>query len=189
MRFRIKGIKGAESLEAALNELAKEIERVDKGRPRLNAGVNVLIDEGPEGFTITGTASGDGESIPDHPFTLSGSIVSGAAYISCTPGLIDNIVPTMGGTSLASVPAPKIAVAGADGQLWIKNTLDDTGSIIASIVEAGGAMPEDDEDGDFCYRLLGSFTSASGQFTSVWSALQTNQSHKRCGGVSIWGQA
>jgi hypothetical protein len=184
MRFRIKN---QPQLEIWLNALADEIERVEKGRPRLNAGVNVLIDEGPEGFTITGTATGDGGSSPDLPFQLTGFIEADTAYISCTPGLIDDIVPTMGGISLLNLPAPKIAVTGASGVLWVKNTLDAAGVITASIIEAGSAMPANSSV--LAYRMLGSFTSASGQFTSVVSLLHTNQAHRRCNGSSTWGSA
>lgn len=126
-------------------------------------------------------------STPPHPFKLTGFIESGTAYIRVYPGLIDNIVPTIGGVSLVRIPAPSVAVSGAAGVLWVKCTLDATGGITNAIIETGSALPEDDEN--YAHRMLGSFTSASGQFTSIWSALNTNQSHKRCGGYSTWGAA
>ena len=131
-------------------------------------------------------------SAPISPFTPSGSIEGGAAYVSFSPGLINNAIPTIEGTHLNMLvgeppAAPKIAVSGAAGQVWVRCELDGEGRITDCIVQTGATIPVDDDD--YAYRLLCTFTSASGQFTSLWQAITHNQSHKRCGGESTWGIA
>jgi hypothetical protein len=107
-------------------------------------------------------------------------------------GLVDNIVPKIDGVFLSSrigmPPAPpKIAVTGTSGQVWLECTLDAAGTITNVIVGTGATMLPDTTS--IAYRLLGTFTSADGQFTSVLSALNTNQTHRRCAGTSTWGSA
>ena len=154
------------------------------------------VATGPSGTTITG---GFGRSRPQRtyspptPFKLRGEIVAAvppspaAAFITVFPGLVNNIVPKIGSVSLVTVPAPKITVTGATGQVWLKCTLDANGEITEVIVDTGETMPDDSDE--FAYRLLGSFTSASGQFTNIWSALQTNQAHGMCAGINRWARA
>jgi len=159
---------------------------------RLTSVVGGEISGGSGGGTTLHVRSGGGGGGVKTPFKLTGLIVEEAAYIRVRPGLVDNIVPTINGVSIAGftgspLAPPKLAVSGATGQVWIKNTLDAAGTITESIIESGADMPADTET--LAYRILGSFTSDDGVFTSVTSLLTTNQSHKRCGGVSTWGSA
>lgn len=135
-------------------------------------------------------ASGGGGATIIPPFTPEDASEGETLKISFTPGLVDRFIPTIDGVSLASFtgapPAPpKITVAGAEGQVWIKNTLDAAGTITESIIETGAALPADTET--IAYRPLATFTTDEGAFTSLVGLLNTNQNHKRCGGVSTWG--
>jgi hypothetical protein len=120
-------------------------------------------------------------------FTLEDASADGVLKITVSPGLVDNIVPTIDSDFLVSLPAPKLTLTGENGEIWLKNTLDARGVITESIFQSGDEMPEDDEDGDFAYRLVGTFTSTDGAFTSLVSLLTTNQNHRRCNGSSTWG--
>jgi hypothetical protein len=139
--------------------------------------------------TLTRPTSSGARSSTITPFTLSGLVegTPGVLKITVSPGLVDNIVPTIDGEFLVSLPAPKLTLTGENGEIWLKNTLDARGVITESIVQSGDEMPEDDEDGDFAYRLVGTFTSTDGAFTSLVSLLTTNQNHRRCNGSSTWG--
>jgi hypothetical protein len=120
------------------------------------------------------------------PWFLTGQIESGVAKIGIKPGMVNNLVPTIGGTSLVAVPPPTITVTGASGIIQLKATVDGVGAITALIAEnvAGPTVTADTTT--LKYKLIGTWTSDAGQFTSVNSILNTNQTLYLCNGTAIW---
>lgn len=157
------------------------------------AGAGLRAQVLPGGRTIlTATPSRARGGGVGHPFKLTGITEPEHAYIRVSLGLVDNLIPKIDGVFLSfqigTPPAPpKIEVHGPSGQVWLKCTLDAAGTITGVVVETGETMPADTMS--TAYRLLGTFTGISGEFTSVLSVLRTNQSHRRCNGTSTWGSA
>jgi hypothetical protein len=100
--------------------------------------------------------------------------------------MVNNFVPTIGGTSLAAVPAPAMTVTGASGIIQLKATVDGAGAITALIAEnvAGPSVTADTATEK--YKLVGTWTASGGVFTSVTSILNTNQTLYLCNGTAIW---
>jgi hypothetical protein len=100
--------------------------------------------------------------------------------------MVNNFVPTIGGTSIAAVPAPGMTVTGASGIIQLKATVDAAGAITALIAEgvAGPAVTADTSTNK--YKLVGTWTASGGAFTSVTSILNTNQTFRVCAGVAEW---
>jgi hypothetical protein len=122
-----------------------------------------------------------------NPFALTGFIDTGpTAKIRIAPGMVNNFVPTIGGTSLVAVPPPAITVTGASGIIQLKATVDGAGAITALIAEgvAGPAVTADTATEK--YKLVGTWTASGGAFTSVVSILNVNQAFYLCNGTAIW---
>lgn len=121
-----------------------------------------------------------------HPFKLSGLIESGDAKIKVAPGMVNNFVPTIDGTSIVAVPAPTFTVTGASGIIQLKATVDGAGAVTALILEsiAGPSVTADTSTAK--YKLVGSWTASGGVFTSVSSILNTNLTLYLCNGTAIW---
>jgi hypothetical protein len=124
------------------------------------------------------------------PFTLTGIIETepAAAKIRIHPGLVNNSIPKIVSVSLVAVPAPTITVTGSSGIIYLKATVDDAG-VITDLIAANVAGDEEDLPEDTAtdkHRLVGTWTAASGAFTSVVSLLDRNQNLYLCGGTAIW---
>lgn len=146
----------------------------------------------PNGTTIDAavtTTQVVGRSGQIAPFTLSGFTETdpAAAKITVAPGMVNNIVPTIGGTSLAAVPAPTITVTGASGQIWMAITVDANGTATAATISNLTSTPA--ETSTVKNRLIGAWTASGGAFTSVTSILNANQTLYLCNGTAIWEQA
>jgi hypothetical protein len=123
------------------------------------------------------------------PWFLTGAIEAGpVAKIYIKPGMVNNFVPTidMSGTptSLAAFPAPSITVTGTTGIIELKATIDGAGTITALIAQNVTTASTDTSTNK--YKTLGTWTSASGAFTSVTSILNTNQTFRVCNGTAEW---
>jgi hypothetical protein len=87
-------------------------------------------------------------------------------------------------TSLAAFPAPSITVTGTTGIIELKATIDGAGTITALIAQNVTTASTDTSTNK--YKTLGTWTSASGAFTSVTSILNTNQTFRLCNGTAEW---
>ena len=155
-------------------------------------GPGVRVSRSPNGTTIDAavtTTQVVGRSGQAAPFTLFGFTETdpAAAKITVAPGMVNNIVPTIGGTSLAAVPAPTITVTGASGQIWMAVTVDGAGDATAAVITNETVEPEDTDT--MKHRLIGTWTASGGAFTSVTPILNANQTLYLCNGTAIWETA
>ncbi len=124
-----------------------------------------------------------------NPWALLGVIEAGpAATIYVAPGIVNNAIPTIDvsgtPTSIASVPAPGLVVTGSSGSVYLKATIDAAGSITDLIIESASSVPSDTSTEK--HKLIGTWTSGGGIFTSVVSILNANQTLYMCGTTAIW---
>lgn len=161
MRFRVRG-RNAAALEKALNILAAEIERVEKGRPRLTAGLGVLIDEGPDGFTVTATAQdAGGASATEPPLTLTTTVPPWwtppvpdenppKLRLFVTWGMVNNRVPIdKGGPSNGGILTPIEITNEVLTYVWLKVQFNaDFNDVEWAEIHAGGAadLPQANQD-------------------------------------------
>lgn len=130
------------------------------------------------------SSAGLASSAVVRPWKLTGAVVSGSARISVVPGMVNNLVPTIGGTSLAAFPAPTLTVTGASGIIVLQATTTTAGRVTAVAVGNVTEIPADDSTHK--YKLVGTWTASGGAFTSVVSILDANQSTYLCGAEFIW---
>lgn len=178
----MKKIKKLVSVVGPFATIGQKVNEIIDANPPLEAGTGLIITRSESNILIGLDSSSIKNRIP--PWFLTGTIVSGDAKISVNPGLVNNFVPTIGGVSLAAVPAPTITVTGAVGVIQIKATIDGNGTITAVIVENVATATADTVTNK--YKTIGGWTFASGAFTSVTSILNTNQTFYLCNGTPIW---
>jgi len=123
------------------------------------------------------------------PFKLSGLIdTNRVAKIFVKPGMVNKFIPTIkvSGTelSLAAFPAPALVVTGATGIVYLKASVDGAGSITELQVFNAATIPPDTLNAK--YRPIGSWTISNGEFTSISSILNTNQTLFICNEMPIW---
>ena len=129
------------------------------------------------------TTSGNAQSLAR--WTLNGFIDTGpTAKIRIGPGMVNNFVPTIGGTSIVAETPPSITVTGSTGIIYLDATVDATGAITALIAANATTLPTDTSTHK--YKIIGTWTASGGVFTSVNSVLNTNQTFRICGGVAEW---
>ena len=117
------------------------------------------------------------------PFFLEGFIESGDAKIYVRPGMINNIIPTISTYSIALPDPPSITLTGTVGQIWAQATL--AAGVVSSVTIANTTSAPTD-DATHKHRMIGTWTSLDGVFTSVTSVLNTNQTLYLCVGTAIW---
>jgi hypothetical protein len=123
------------------------------------------------------------------PFKLSGLIdTNNVAKIFVKPGMVNNFIPTIKVSgiqvSLVAPSVPALVVTESNGVVYIKATVDSAGTITAIEILNALTLPPDTLNAK--YRRIGSWTSSSGQFTSILSMLNTNQTLYLCNGSAIW---
>lgn len=148
------------------------------------------LPSGTTGKVKRGGSGGGPDELPFTPFDAT--VTPGSPKAGFTPGLVDRIVPSIGGDRIVLLvgdPArpPALDLPGASGYVWIKCPLDATGVATDAVFEAGAEVP--DPAPDFAYRPAAYYEIADGLITRLQRLLFSNQSHKRCGGESTWGQA
>ena len=140
---------------------------------------------GAGGMTLLPIAGNGGEPrYPRQPWTLAGFIEGGSAKIRVAPGMVNNFVPTIGGTSIAAAEPPALTVTGSSGQVYLKATVDAAGAITALVIENASSVPADTATDK--HKLVGTWTASGGVFTSVTSILGANQTLYLCNGTAIW---
>jgi len=156
---------------STLNRLAAEVSRAKS--PGLTAAtLSSMYDMRPrQRFTAS-------------PWYLSGFIDSGTAKITVAPGMVNNFVPTIGGVSLAAVTPPALTVTGASGVVYLDATVDGAGAITALIIASASSIPA--ETSTQKRKLVGAWTASGGEFTSVTSILNANQTFRMCAGNAEW---
>lgn len=113
-------------------------------------------------------------------------IVSGAAKITvANPGDVENIIPTIGGTSILTTPAPELTVV--SGDVYFECTMDAAGTFTAVEIKSAASMPANTTT--LRYRRLYTVTVSGTTVTITSQPVTTSVSHKLCGGLSTWGQA
>lgn len=125
---------------------------------------------------------------PNVPFRLVGFVDTGpTSKIIVRPGMVNNLVPTIGGTSIAAMPPPALTVSGSTGVVYLKATVDAAGTITALVIQNGTSVPADTTTAPiYKYKLIGSWTASGGAFTSVMGILNTNQTFRLCNGAAEW---
>jgi len=183
------------SVPQAFVFIAKKInEIIDRNQP-LKAGTGITITESETSRLISldssiygevsGGINGNRGRLSRPPWFLTGQIEAGpTAKIYIQPGIVNNFVPTIGGTSMAAYPRPSITVTGATGMIELKATVDGAGTITALIAQNVTTASTDTSTNK--YKTLGTWTYASGAFTSVTSILNTNQTFRVCNGTAEW---
>ncbi len=119
-----------------------------------------------------------------HPWKMTGVVEGGVAKIYFRPGMVSNFIPTIGGVSLVAVTPPTLTVTGTSGIVYLDATVDFTGAITALIIANASSIPADTSTQK--RKLIGTWTSSGGAFTSVNTVLNTNQTFYLCGGTPIW---
>jgi hypothetical protein len=118
------------------------------------------------------------------PFTLYDASSGGTLKVGIRPGMVNNFVPTIGGTSLVAVPTPSLTVTGSTGIIYLDATVDAAGAITALIIANATSIPADTATQK--RKLIGTWTASGGAFTSVVSILDANQTLYLCNGTAIW---
>ena len=183
------------SVPQAFVFIAKKInEIIDRNQP-LKAGTGITITESETSRLISldssiygevsGGINGNRGRLSRPPWFLTGQIEAGpTAKIYIQPGMVNNFVPTIGGTSMAAYPRPSITVTGTTGIIQLKATVSSSGIITALIVQNVTTLSTDTATEK--YKLVGTWTASGGIFTSVTSILNTNQTLYLCVGTAIW---
>jgi hypothetical protein len=117
------------------------------------------------------------------PFFLEGFIESGDAKIYVRPGLVNNLIPTIGGVDIDAIDVPSITVSGTTGQIWAQAIL--VSDVVISVALANLTSPPTD-DATHKHRLIGTWDSADSKFTEVTSIINTNQTLYICRTSAIW---
>lgn len=123
-----------------------------------------------------------------HPFQVLA--VDGAAKVTVAYGTVTggglNIVPTIGGTSIATTPAPELTVV--TGTVYLKATVDGAGLPTACVVENAASTPTDTANEK--HRTIAA-VSVSGTVVSVTrpQSVISSLTLYVCGGSAIWEQA
>jgi len=175
-------VDGPPGLKAKLNELIRSLDYLF---PRPSADIIPRVGDAGTLYTLRNAPSSSSAArtiLP--PWFLTGTIVSGDAKISVNPGLVNNFVPTIGGVFLGAFPRPTLTVTGSVGVIEIKATIDGAGTITDVIVQKVATATADTVFDK--YKTIGSWTFASGTFTSVTSILNTNQTFYLCNATAIW---
>ena len=177
----MKKIQKLLSVASAFIPIADKINEVIAANPPLTAGEGIQITDSKENRLISIKPAA---SAITPPWYLTGTDTK--IYIK--PGMVNNFIPTIDlsgtPTSLAAFPAPSITVTGATGIIELKATVDSAGTITALIAQNVTTASTDTSTNK--YKTLGTWTTASGAFTSVTSILNTNQTFRVCNGTAEW---
>lgn len=120
---------------------------------------------------------------PATPFRIQP--VDGAAAVTIFPGDVENIIPTIGGTSIAAATPPQLAVS--TGSVYLECTMDAAGTLTAAEIKNTASLPANTST--LRYRQLGAVSVSGTVVTVTAQTVNTSVSHKLCGGLSTWGQA
>lgn len=147
------------------------------------SGGNVVID----GTQMLSRVQSIIDEIQELPWRLTAIDVE-TREITVDPGMVNNTIPTIGGTSLVVIPKPQLALTStASGVIYIRLTVDAAGAITDAIIGSASTMPADTTTGTlYKYKLIGTYTTSAGDLTSLTWILKTNQSFYMCGNTPIW---
>jgi hypothetical protein len=150
----------------------------------------VRVSQTPNGTILT-PADRRPESVRARtsPWSLTGFVESGPVYkLLVAPGIVNNALPTISvsgtPTSIAANPPPSLVVTGSSGVVHLKATHDVAGTITALVIESASSLPADTST--IKYKIIGTWTASGGEFTSVVSILNTNQTFRLCNGTAEW---
>jgi hypothetical protein len=154
----------------------------------LSAGTGIKITHSAENILI------DASELAERTRNLENQILNtpfriipadGVAAVLIIPGDVENIVPEIGGTSIAAIPPPQLSVS--SGPVYLECTMDAAGTLTAAEIKNAGSLPADTST--LRYRQIGT-VSVSGTIVIVTTqTVRTSVSHKLCGGLSTWGTA
>lgn len=176
---------GPRGLVSVLNQILAALDavRVVQGGEVTSAGTIIR-----PGATTTTTRPRSAA----HPFQLSP--VAGAAKVTAAYGTVTgygvNLVPTIGGVSIAALPAPELTVV--TGTVYLKATVDAAGTPTALVIENAATTPTDTETEK--HREITAVTVATVEGVSnvtVTSpqSVQTALNFFLCEGSAIWERA
>lgn len=123
-----------------------------------------------------------------HPFQIFA--VAGAAKVTVANGSVVgggvNAIPTIGGTSITTTPAPELTVI--TGTVYLHATVDSAGAITALVIENAASTPTDTTTEK--YRTITSVT-VSGTAVAIVSPqdVQTSLNLLTCSGTANWDRA
>jgi hypothetical protein len=155
-----------------------------------NSTADIVTEITPQGalprFRVPGGLSSTRATI--HPFQLFA--VAGAAKIIAANGSVVgggvNAIPTIGGTSIATTPAPELTVV--TGTVYLHATVDAAGAITALVIENAASTPADTTTEK--YRTITSVTVTGTTVTLVAPQdVQTSLNLFLCGSAAIWERA
>lgn len=124
---------------------------------------------------------------PVAPFKLVDVSTTGpdAAKVSVVYGTVNNFVPTIGGVSIFTTPAPTLTVV--TGTVYLDATVDGAGAVTAVIIANAATTPADTTTHK--YKTLGSVTVTSNAVTAIAQSVITSLNLYLCNGTAIWEQA
>lgn len=153
-------------------------------------GADIVAEVTPQGtvyrFRVPSSATSSRTAI--HSFQLFA--VSGAAKVTVANGSVVgggvNAIPTIGGTSIATTPAPELTVV--TGTVYLHATVDSAGVITALVIENAATTPTDTATEK--YRTITSVT-VSGTAVTIVSPqdVQTSLNLFICSGTANWDRA
>lgn len=171
-----------------------------KGPPNLIATINALIAMGdalrlctsydidarvaPEGTlaSLRNPQGGGGISRPAGRTLLvydASTSTPKAAKISVTYGQINNVTPTVGGSSLRIFPAPTLTVV--SGVIYLEATVDAAGVLTALEIKNADTVPEPTSTKG--YLVLAEVTVTDGAITALNPACWNIFRMAKCGGT------
>ena len=127
----------------------------------------------------------DNVIIPRIPFPFKIVAVEGSAKVTVVYGTVTgggaNIVPTIGGTSLADPTPPELTVV--TGTVYLKATVDSAGTPTAVIIDNAASTPTDTST--LKYRTIGNVT-VSGSTVTISQSVRTSLTLFICNGTAVW---
>lgn len=146
----------------------------------IGAGPGLLIAKRGSKWIISAERTGNSVS---HPFKLiNASTTAPAAKVSVIYGTVNNFVPTIGGVSLFTDPAPTLTVV--TGTVYLDATVDGAGTVTAVVIANAATTPADTTTRK--YKTIGSVTVASNAVTAIAQNVITSLTLYLCNGTAIW---
>lgn len=123
-------------------------------------------------------------TLTDHPFKVVDYASGGAARVTIQFGQVNSVTPTVGGTSLATVPAPTLNVS--SGFVYLDCFLDTDGDVTSVTVQNAASVPA--SSFNHAYIALAAVT-VSGSTVTVFQSVTHSLQMRRCAvaDMHFWG--
>ncbi|BET67213.1 hypothetical protein ASA1KI_21310 [Opitutales bacterium ASA1] len=160
----------------------------------LQRGTDYALDRSPNGTRIQPRAvpaAAAAAAVPPHPFKVVAGATAG--HVSITPGSVQSIevlVPTLGGDSIASDPAPELEIT-SNGRIYLKVTVSLSGTspavTAAEIVWSTTVLAN---TATIAYLWLGgisNYVAGPPKTFTIYQFVSGSQAYQLCGTTHLFG--